>query len=154
MSKNTGSLSYLEQELPLVEVDCAMCGSTDSEICVSAPPFYVKRCLNCAFVYVSPRVPDSHLQQIYEGPYFASQDPSHYGYADYVQEESVHHKTFKKKANFLRGRVQTGDLLEIGSGHGFFLTAMKAQGFKVEGVEVSAAACQYARSNLNLSNIH
>ncbi|MCB9832278.1 MAG: class I SAM-dependent methyltransferase [Planctomycetes bacterium] len=141
-------------DLPLVPVACAMCGSDEAKVIVSDPPFEVRRCGRCAFVYVSPRVPDDEIHRIYGDEYFQSDCPSDYGYGGYLEDAACHRKTFRKKARFVTRFKQSGRLLEIGAAGGFFLDEMRRRGFQVEGVELSPRACAFAREQLGIETIH
>ena len=150
----TGQLPYLRDELPLVDVHCKMCGESKYEIVSKSPPFTVARCASCDFVYVTPRVPESHLHLVYAWDYYESDHAKDYGYDGYLSDGALHVRTFAKKADFVQKHVKSGRVLEIGSAGGFFLNEMKKRGFEVEGVEISKKAAQFSKDHLGLKNIH
>jgi len=143
-----------DAELPLIDVPCYMCGATEGEVQVDDPPFKVVRCASCSFVYVTPRVPDSHLHLIYQTDYFTSHNAGEFGYSDYTRDKKGYLKTFRRKAEFVHAHRPSGRVLEIGSAAGFFLFAMRELGYEANGVEISQYVVDYARDELNLDGIH
>lgn len=150
---STASLPYGETELPLESVDCYMCSSTDGQCLVDEPPFKVIRCRQCSFVYVTPRVPDSHLHLIYQTEYFNSPDAGDFGYSDYTRDREGYIRTFQKKARIVQRFKKGGRVLEIGSAAGFFLHAMNEAGFESDGIEVSEFAANFARTELGMKSV-
>lgn len=144
----------LYADLPLLPVTCRMCGCGDGETLVSEPPFAVRRCARCSFVYVTPRVPDAEIHRIYGDAYFQSDSPADYGYGNYLEDIACHRRTFKKKADFVTRFKKSGRMLEIGSAGGFFLDEMRRRGFAVEGIELSPRACAFARREFGIETIH
>ncbi|MFT7619566.1 MAG: SAM-dependent methyltransferase [Planctomycetota bacterium] len=152
--QTTGPLPYLREELPLEDVDCRMCGKSERHTLSQDPPFIVVRCDHCEFVYVTPRIPESHLHLVYAWDYYESGHAQDYGYKNYLKEGHLHARTFTKKAEFVARHKNSGRVLEVGSAGGFFLKEMKARGFDVTGVEISAEAAEFSRRELGLENIH
>ncbi|MCA9320316.1 MAG: class I SAM-dependent methyltransferase [Planctomycetes bacterium] len=149
----TRSVPYGEEELPLVEVACYLCGSRDGKTILDDPPFRVVRCGSCSFAYVTPRVPDSHLHLIYQTQYFKSHNAGDFGYSDYTKDREGYLKTFRRKAKMVSRFKSSGRVLEVGSAAGFFLHAMKESGFEVEGVEVSKYVCEFAANELGIDSV-
>ncbi len=152
--KTTGILSYLREELPLEDVSCLMCDHDVYDVIESSPPFTVARCNQCSFVYVTPRIPESHLHLVYAWDYYDSGNPADYGYDKYLEDGELHKRTFAMKADFVQRHKKSGRLLEVGSAGGFFLKEMQRRGFKVEGIEISEKAAQFSRDVLGLKTIH
>lgn len=150
---STASLPYGETELPLESVGCYMCSSSEGKCIVDEPPFKVIRCAECSFVYVTPRVPDSHLHLIYQTEYFNSPDAGDFGYTDYTKDREGYIRTFEKKARIIRRFKQSGRVLEVGSAAGFFLRAMKEAGFEADGIEVSEFVSEFARTELGIDTV-
>ncbi len=149
----TASLAFGEEELPLVPVDCYLCGSDRAKVLLNDPPFTVKKCDSCGLGYVTPRIPESHLHLIYQTEYFKSQSASDFGYSDYTKDKLGYLKTFDKKARIVQQYLKRGRVLEVGSAAGFFLHSMQQRGFEVEGVEVSQYVSDFARSEFGLTDI-
>jgi len=70
----------------------------------------------------------------------------------YLQTEGIHlEKRFRKRIKEIKKYRFPGDLLDIGSGTGFFLQLATKTGYAVKGVELSAYAAQYATKKLGLT---
>jgi len=149
-----GFLPYSEGELPLVHVACYLCGHDDGEVVLDDPPFKVIRCPECGLVYVTPRVPDSHLHLIYQTEYFTSSSAADFGYADYTHDHAKYLRTFRKKARLVQAHRASGRVLEVGSAAGFFLHAMGELGYEATGVEVSEYVSGFARRELGIERLH
>lgn len=142
-----------EESLPLTETACYMCGGRGGEKILVDPPFEVLKCEHCGFVYVTPRVPDSHLHLIYQTEYFKSHSAKDFGYSDYLEDKKGYLKTFRKKAAIVGKHADGGRCLEVGSAAGFFLEAMRERGFDVHGVEVSEYAANFSREEFGLDSV-
>lgn len=146
-------IRFGEGDLPLEDVPCYLCRSKNGSEIVDDPPFKVMRCRDCEMVYVTPRVPDSHLHLIYQTEYFKSSSASDFGYTDYTRDKPGYLRSFRRKAKMVRKWKDSGLLLEVGSAAGFFLKAMSEEGFVAHGVEVSPYVCEFARKELGLEHV-
>lgn len=71
-------------------------------------------------------------------------------------DEAVHVRgdVFEAAASRLAGLCPNGGrVLDVGCGHGHLLYALRERGWEAWGVELSRAACQYARGELGLRHI-
>lgn len=107
----------------------------------------VAQCMQCGFVYNSPRIRADILKEYYFSSSFASgqvyRDESSQGY--YPQLNAVRAKHF---VDFLKHRTK-GRVLDVGCGVGGFLDALKAygiEGWGFYGLEPSRNACESACS--------
>lgn len=107
----------------------------------------VVRCGACGLDYIHP-VP-STLDGVYEEDYFRA-------YADagmvFPTEASLHAR-YLDRLRAVEAMGARGRLLEIGVGHGAFLSHAAAQGWEVTGVEVSRYAADYVKERHGLNVI-
>ena len=130
---------------------CGLCGSRFKR------PFAVKfdlpvvACRWCGFVYAEPRLPEAELLKRYSPEYFRDE------YLPIFRADRTgfdpdlvagHYEPYLNMA--ARGFIPGGRLLDVGCGAGFFLKAAERQGWEVEGIEISSAAAEYARTVLGL----
>lgn len=140
---------------PMVRVEtCRLCGAERGVRLFEDPPFSVVRCKACSFVWVTPRLPDSQLEAVYGEDYWRSDMPREQGYADYVRDEPLYLKTFRRRLRLVaRWAPAGGRILDVGCAAGFFLrTAMQA-GYDVQGIELSPAIARHASQRLGADRV-
>jgi len=97
--------------------------------------FTVVECDRCGLGFLNPRPTIAEMQKYYPAEYF--RNPSTASNARYMR------RRFAREAGFLKGIEARGGarrLLDVGCADGAFPRFMKARGWDVEGVEVSAVA--------------
>ena len=125
-------------------IDCPLCGGPESFPLRQEGSFQMVRCSSCQFIYLNPRPTSEFLLRFYQ---------------DYLPENGSSIKAwqrmmepvFKKAANLIQQYKEKGELLDVGSGFGFFLSEMKNRGWDVTGIEISQKAMDYARDVLGLT---
>lgn len=140
---------------PMIQVDsCRVCGAGGGVPVFEDPPFSVLRCSSCSFVWVSPRLPDRELEEVYGESYWRSETPREQGYADYVRDEPLYLKTFRRRLRLVgRWAPAGGRVLDVGCAAGFFLrTAMQA-GYDVQGIEISPAIARHAAERVGADRV-
>ena len=147
---DAGALEVTGQA-PLVEVDpryeyvptCDLCGaSSDNHPIIfwkyNTP---VVRCTGCNLLYSNPRWKAEHLFGRYTTEYWQH-------YADEVKSTAFdlvsNQARWDPYLNTLESARMTGRLLDVGCATGEFLTAAKARGWEIYGVEPSTIAARYA----------
>jgi len=103
------------------------------------------QCPQCHYVWFEQNLTHEVAQSLYADSYFFEGE-----YKDYLKEEMALRKNFERNLRWLSKFVSRGRLLEIGCAYGFFLDIARRQ-FEVEGLDINAAACQYAREQLKLN---
>lgn len=130
---------------------CAVCGSRERARLFREGPFHVVRCGGCGLVYVTPRLPAEALPAVYGEAYWRSACPSQRGYADYLADEPLYLRTFRRRVRFLeRYLPRRGRALDVGCAAGFFLQVLRERGWEVRGVEPSPAVARHAREAAGL----
>lgn len=75
----------------------------------------------------------------------------HWGYpADYLSERANVEAKFERILAHLERYVAPGRLLDVGCGPGFLLTAARARGWEVVGLDLNPWAAEYGRTELEL----
>lgn len=136
----------------LERTDCVMCGSrTTQTASYGLPPFEVVQCAACGLWYLSPRIREAKMKELYaEASYF---EGSEGGYADYATQKESLRVTFRKLLDAMSRRdLCGGRLLEVGCGYGYFLDASKPYFERREGTEFSRTAA--ARASLCADEIY
>jgi 2-polyprenyl-3-methyl-5-hydroxy-6-metoxy-1,4-benzoquinol methylase len=128
------------------EIPCPLCGS-DLKIraYLGFHPYGVVRCKSCDFYYLSPRLTEEAMLDLYsKNNYFEGEGS---GYQNYLQQEKALRATFRRLLINLSDRKLTGgSLLEIGCGYGYLLDESKNFFQYRVGTDFSAAALEYAKN--------
>lgn len=135
----------------LADVDCGLCGSKRRKLRFEAHPYRVVECEECGLVYVTPRRDAERLGALYLEEYWRSPAAKDFGYTDYVKDERLYLKTFRKRIQVLsRFGVKEGRILDVGCAAGYFLAIAKEKGFACMGVELSETMAKFARERYGL----
>ncbi len=130
---------------------CAVCGSPRRSPVFREEPFTVVRCDDCGLVYVTPRLVPDALRAVYGESYWRSACPSQRGYADYLADEPLYLRTFRRRLRYLERHLPArGRALDVGCAAGYFLQALRERGWEVQGVEPSPAVARHARETAGL----
>jgi 2-polyprenyl-3-methyl-5-hydroxy-6-metoxy-1,4-benzoquinol methylase len=138
------------------EPDCLLCGGRRWAAVVEAPDntkggtglwFAVVQCQDCGLCFTNPRPSPTSIGQFYPSVYRPHRAP-----------RARRSRRFRLAAPWPRSARERqglpwhgqGRLLDFGCGGGSFLERMHRQGWRVTGVDVSAAAVERVRTGLGL----
>lgn len=120
---------------------CRLCLSSDTQLYCRKESVDVYRCRGCGLIYVNHIHTYPEIKEHYSKEYFKP----------YLKTERIHFKKrFKRRIREIKKLKFAGELLDVGSGAGFFLNLASNEGYRVKGVELSKWACQYAKDNFSL----
>jgi len=121
-----------------------MCGSVNRKAMFRFGEFGVVRCAACGLEYLSPRLVEDAMLELYRsGEYY---EGGLVGYDSYSGQEAALRATFGRIVDELvRAGFGGGDLLEVGCGYGYFLEAARPAFTTVLGTEFSQTAAAAAR---------
>jgi len=123
--------------------DCPACGrSTTHAFLYGKNHCKIWRCGACGIGRTEAH--DFDPATYYTKDYF---DGAHSdGYADYLGAEPVLRREFADTVSFVRSKVTTGRLLDVGCAYGFFLQEARPH-FEVAGIEVAQDAVDHCQRN-------
>lgn len=138
---------------------CLVCGSTDLAVLFSAKDhlvsrgnFVLSRCRDCGFTLTVDPPDEKDIEKFYLSEDYISHSNKKQSLTDRVYHLARNYM-LREKYSLVRkmsGR-ETGTLVDIGSGTGYFAGYMKKNGWNITGVELSELARQYSISRFGLT---
>ncbi len=104
-------------------------------------------CTACGFKHMDPLPGDAMLDEIYKKEYYTKEKPTFIERS--IEDEVWWNSNYDDRYVFLESALGEGrrELLDIGSGPGFFLKRALERGWSAKGVEPSVEAARFATSN-------
>jgi len=132
------------------EISCPVCG-VDARYRVVATRWGVRivKCVVCGLAFANPQPAASDLERYYEPAYFEKNAAK---FLQFPLPPEVELR-FARYLRELRSTCPAGRVLDVGCGTGAFLTVCRAEGYHVEGIELSPYASRLGRERLGL-DIH
>lgn len=122
-------------------VPCSLCGSSQAAVEHRRGIFQYLRCAACRFVYLSPRPTQEKLIECYQR-YLPDEE------GDVDAWGRMMKVVFARAADAADRHAggRPGELLDVGTAHGFFLDVMRERGWRVKGLEIARKAIAAARA--------
>lgn len=123
-------------------VNCPVCGPSRTRIWLNekSGTSYV-RCLNCATVFASPRLP----QEVRH-----SNDDTVWEYSpELLARESLRLPALKREANYIQKHIQGGRLLDVGCSSGDLFRFFSEPAWERYGIELSPTTADYSARTYN-----
>jgi SAM-dependent methyltransferase len=104
----------------------------------------VYRCLSCGHVQLLPRPSVNDDKKYYDKD---SQEKAIRPKVILEEQRENFKYDVLRRANFIAGRFSKNkEILDVGSGYGFFLEEMSKRGYKIKGIEISKERRKLART--------
>ncbi len=124
-----------------VDRNCDSCGQSESTELLPMHGSAYHRCCHCGLIYARPVA--QNLVDINERNYQE-------GLEKYSQKAEKQRPQNRKKLKFFRRFRKTNLFLEVGCNTGIVILAARDLGWQAKGVDISVAATEYARTQLDL----
>ncbi len=105
--------------------------------------FQVRECEGCGLLFNSPRLDDAAIADLYGAGYYVFHERERDALPR-VRE------LLARTVGVARQYTDAREVLEVGSAKGYLLALLRAQGYAVRGVELSASAAAFARERFGL----
>jgi 2-polyprenyl-3-methyl-5-hydroxy-6-metoxy-1,4-benzoquinol methylase len=122
---------------------------------VTGEVFNICKCLKCGFTFTQDYPEESETSRYYESEEYISHSDSKKGITGKAYQ-FIRNIMLNRKKRIVRKMtgLSTGRILDIGSGTGYFLNAMKKSGWQIQGIEISSGAREYAASKFKIDTIN
>jgi len=131
-------------------VPCCICGNESSRLFFSrrydkfnySGEFHMRRCDGCGLLFCSPRLTDEGIAKLYDANYyvFRKSDADYFARTAAIYQRTITNLPVNSK----------GPILEVGSGKGYLLAALKGLGWEPFGIEISPDAVAYAKKTFGI----
>ena len=121
---------------------------------VSKEVFVVFRCDVCCFEFTQDYPEETEIGKYYESDDYISHSDTSKGFSNKLYRLTRNFMLVKKKkiVQNITG-LRNGSIIDIGSGTGYFASAMKKAGWLVNGIEINEKARNFSISNFGLKII-
>ncbi|MDP2900397.1 MAG: class I SAM-dependent methyltransferase [Candidatus Bathyarchaeota archaeon] len=129
-------------------VNCILCGSPERDLLIRQGEWTVYRCGACGLGFLDPRPDANELGDLYRDGYFDDQ----YGHCLTFGSPEMKKRLLQEshRIRFFTRVKQSGKVLDIGCGMGYFLLACRDAGYDVEGMDISQNSAAYVRGELEI----
>lgn len=141
------------------DTNCLVCNSKDftfhltcKDYFTGSESFDILKCNNCGFLFTHNPPPESDIGRYYNTVEYISHSDTKKGLINFLFH-SVRNLMLLRKRNIVSAvtRKNSGTLMDIGCGTGYFPAFMKRNGWDVTGLEVNEKAREYAKEKFNLN---
>lgn len=113
----------------MIAIECLLCDSNDSQVLIEENGYQGRKCDGCGLIYVSPRPSVDGIHDLYGHDEARVTAQSHITSAFPKRLYARHH------LDLVQHYQNSGRLLEIGAGAGYFLDEARKRGFECHGLE-------------------
>lgn len=133
---------------------CPGCANDKSRPSFEKDGHRFRRCRSCHTLFLD-RLPDPEVTgSLYTGErYFANPQydaGEYHGYKDYLADREAIEEKFTLVLEQIERYVESGELLDVGSGPGFLLGVARSRGWRPHGVELNPWAAGYGREQIGV----
>lgn len=125
-----------------VEIPCPHCGSKDTRQSFKLNGFWHKTCAQCETLYVSPRLSDTCIAELYSDEYYSEMYTRSMLPVFEKRKELIGRRKFKQTIACWGGKAP-GSVLDIGAGIGEVIDVFREEGWKSHAVEMNSVAVEW-----------
>ena len=127
---------------------------TCTDYFVSGEEFKIKKCSSCGFKITENIEDEENIGRYYQSEKYISHSNTSKGIVNLVYHSVRKYMLGRKRrlVEKLTG-LRNGEILDVGTGTGFFLNEMKEYGWRVTGTEKSSEARDFAKNEFMLNNL-
>ena len=127
---------------------------TCTDFFVSGEQFSIKQCNSCGFKITENIEDEDNIGAYYQSENYISHSNTSKGVVNSIYHAVRKYMLGRKRILVEKATsLKTGQILDVGTGTGFFLNEMKQNGWQVTGTEKSSDARDFAKKEFNLDNL-
>lgn len=126
---------------------CPNCSFKNEKLLYRTEEWNMYKCKKCGLIYIKNFYSDDNKD--YDDNYFLNEYKNKYGKTYEEDKENIVNLA-KERINYIKKYIEKGDLLDFGSGLGFFAEYSEKNGFKTLSIDKSKYAIDYITDKLNL----
>src|SRR5512145_2161130 len=120
-------MTSIPSSTDLEKVSCPICGpQAGQQIQYDFGVYNVVKCNRCGLIFLSPRMTEQAILQLYSNQEYYISEVSGQGYDEYLEVRHNWIKTFDRRLDQISKYQKPGKVLDIGCGPGFFLEAAQS----------------------------
>ncbi len=127
---------------------CPNCSFKNENIFYRTKKWNMYKCKKCNLIYIKPFI--NITDKEYDKDYFFTEYKKRYG-KTYEEDKENIVELAKSRIKIIKKYIEKGDLLDFGSGLGFFAEYSEKNGFKTLSIDCSKYAVDYIKNKLNLN---
>lgn len=118
---------------------------------VSHGKFMIASCTECGFTFTLDHPDENEVGRYYESEEYISHSDTSKGLVNRLYR-LARNFMLKRKVQLVKKTTgkKTGNILDIGSGTGYFANAVKLEGWRVEGIEINQKARSFSKNEFQL----
>lgn len=128
----------------MIDIDCLLCDSKVSRVLIEENGYQGRKCAVCGLIYVSPRPGVDEIHDLYGHDEARVTAQSHIASGFPKRLYAKHH------LDLIQHYQNSGRLLEIGAGAGYFLDEARKRGFDCHGLEFNPIQKAYISNILSI----
>lgn len=136
-----------------LEVPCPYCGSTKIEHSFNLNGFFHKTCLECKTLYVSPRLSDICIEELYSDDYYNEVYTRSMLPAFEKRKELIGRRKYAQSISHWGGSAP-GRVLDIGAGIGEVAEVFREEGWCSHTIEMNKVAVDWLKSRDHAEVFH
>jgi len=137
---------------------CPLCSSDKTGLLlkcndhfVSGEEFTLFKCRECNFIFTQDYPEEDEIGRYYESEDYISHSDTSKGFSNKLYRLARSFMLRRKRNLIIKTTgLKNGDLLDIGSGTGYFVSVMNEAGWQVKGIEINEKARDFSRSHFGI----